>query len=155
MTTGDLLRPRELPDGRVSMEGEAEIDRLLREGDPTCGWHGDATLSLWYNAINHKWEVWRRGDLDGTATFVCSATGDKLPGKSLLRALAAHDTRHHDVVAELDKHNAMVARQQEADFHAKIDDLSDKLAWALGKDLGEPAQDGRLYSLAPGTPKGA
>ena len=145
--TADLLRPRETPDGVVTMDGEADIDRWLREGLPTLGWDGDPTLSLWHNVISGKWEVWRRGDLDGQATLVCVRDGEKVPGQELIRQLVKMDTRKRDVVGELERHNEQVRKAQQAEFSARVEDAADRLGWALGKDLALPAPDGKLYSL--------
>lgn len=129
------------------MEGECEIDRLLRDGDPTVGWTGDDTLSLWHNTILDRWELWRRGDLDAEATLVCTAPGHRMPGKELLRALAEHDTRHVDVVARVEAANAAHAKAEHDKLMEHAGALGDKLAWALAKDLDEPAPSGKLYSL--------
>lgn len=152
MTTIDqdaLLRPREFPDGTVTLAGEAPIDRKLREGDPTLGWEGDPTLQLALNTLTGRWEVWRRSDLGGEAVRICSAPqkGGTLPGDELIRLLVNIDSRRTNVVEQIDQHNRALDDSRHAALREHIGAVADKLAWALGRDLGEPAQDGRLYSL--------
>ena len=61
----------------------------------------------------------------------------------MLRALIAADSRRGDraraLIAADDAHRRDVERR----LDDQNEELADKLAWALGRDLGLPAQDGR------------
>ena len=87
---------------------------------------------------------------DGKDTLVCTREGERLPGNDLIRALIAADSRRHDRLAQLlaadDAHRQAVNSRNDA----MIEDRADKLAWALGRDLNMPAQDGRVIPLGGG-----
>lgn len=156
-----LLAPRQTPEGTVSWEETApDIGRLIRDGDPTCGWLGDPLLSLHLNLAyrtdpeNRKpgiprWEVWRNHG--GTEpTFVCSLVAQRLNGelaRRLCSILAAHDSRIHDIADEMLAARDRTAESESDTARAEYADKADKLAWALGRDLSLPAQDGRVIRL--------
>jgi hypothetical protein len=151
--SNDLLLARQLPNGAFEWRENVDINRRLREGDATLGWTGDESLSL---VMNLAWtdpadgvtkgrvEVWQRLS-DTEQRILIWRRGTRVAGDELIRELVAHDTRYHDVGAEVLAHNAAVEKQRDDEFGEFVEDNADRLAWALGKDLGEPAQDGRPY----------
>lgn len=158
-----LLAPRATPDGTVLWEENSpEVGRRLREGDANVGWLGDDRLSLHLNlAYAHeadpadpraghgipRWEVWR--DHETVApTLVCSIVNLRIGnGDQLLRMLAAHDSRTHDMATELiTARDARTAREK-ATFQEMSMDKGDRLAHGLGRDLGMAGQHGRVYPL--------
>jgi hypothetical protein len=145
-----LIAAREQPDGTFSLEEQRpELGKRIRDGDPTLGWFGDDRLSL-HGARDDdggvRFEVWRRHD-DGTSTVVASKRGTIGTGDSLIRLLAAHDTRGRDLAAETIALRDRVKAAQRNDFMDEVEGKADKLAWALGKDLGTPAQSGKMFRL--------
>lgn len=147
--------PQYEPDGSVSWEAEAPgIADRIRDGDPELGWLGDELLELRLN-IEHarthftklpRWEVWRKHP-QGEPTMVISCIAQRIDGAQLIRQLALHDSRTHDVAAEiLDKRDKVQAATEQA-FRDENEEKADKLAWALGRDLSEPVQSGRYYPL--------
>lgn len=162
-----LLTPRATPDGTVSWEEERpELGRLIREGDGRTGWLGDPRLSLHLNVTfardedeqaklpPHKrglprWEVWRDHEqVDATMVGCCIA--QRIDGIQLTRQLAAHDSRVHDIAQEMLDAREAHAKQSKKDLEAVTDEHGDKLAWALGKDLGLPAPSGRMFRFGGG-----
>lgn len=141
------LLPRELPDGTVVWDEHLDITNRLRGGDPTLGWAGDEGLTLCRNVKEGRWEVWRRCE-DGEARLVLTKRGQQLKFDQLLRMLGQADSRHRDVLGEMDAHNAAVEREQQREFDDHHEAAGDKLAWALGRDLGEPMQDGRVVPVS-------
>lgn len=145
----DLLLPRELPDGSVvfaDAEDSQAIGYRLRNGDATLGWPGDPALSLVRNTTKDRWEVWRTHE-DGTKSIVGHRAGTRLPGNELILSIRDHDTRLVDVLGGIERQNDELAAKRDARFREKTGDAGDKLAWALGRDLGEPAQDGKMFPL--------
>jgi len=152
-----LIAPAELPDGTVVWEErEPELGQLLRDGDPVTGWAGDDRLTLCLNTeyrdqrdgySGPAWEVWRRHE-DGTSTIVMRKKGARIDRNVLLRLLAAHDTRHVNVIDQVAKANAANEKSLDDDFGDYVEDRADRLAWALGRDLEIPAQSGRYYPLS-------
>jgi hypothetical protein len=148
-----LILPREKPDGTISWEEEqTAIAARIRDGDAALGWLGDDRLSLHLNVAFARedprglprWEIWRR-DEDGGAAMVTSCVRLRIDGDQLIRQLAAHDSRTHDIAAEVLARNDTRVEASKAAFREANEDRADKLAWALGRDLGIPAQDGRPY----------
>ncbi len=154
MQTPNLVLPRSLPDGSVSWEAEKpELGRRIREGDPVLGWLGDESLELVLNIEhartdpNHlpRWEVWRKHP-EGEPSMVAWIVRQRVDGDQLIRQLAQHDTRTVDVVGEYFKARDARAERTAKDFRAENEQNADKLAWALGKDTGAPAADGRIFA---------
>lgn len=146
-----LVIPREDHAGRVVWQThEAEISHRLRFGDPALGWEGDPELKLVRRLATDdepaRWEVWRTAP-DGTDTLVTTRGGDRFPGNDLIVALVRADSRRHDRLAQIMASQEAQRRRVEADRKAENLDRADKLAWALGKDLGMPAQSGRPFTL--------
>lgn len=151
-----LVVPRRLANGRVVFaDAEAEISDRLRNGDPTLGWEGDPALKLVRNIEAGRWEVWRTAP-DRTDVLVCTRAGDRFPGRDLIAALVKADSRRHDRIAQIEaKLAAEVAEAQREDDEWSTH-VADKFAFALGRDLGMPAQHGRPYALgAPHEPPAA
>lgn len=154
MRHSDIVVPHYNQDGSTTWENEQpDIGQRIREGDATLGWLGDPLLELrahphYIDADNvdrgTRWEVWRHHE-DGEPTLVASKFG-KLNGEQLIRNLAAHDTRTHDIATELIAARDARLEALKRDAADENAGIADKLAWALGKDLGAPAQSGRVFA---------
>lgn len=154
-----FLAPRATPDGVVSWEEHnPELAARIRDGDAALGWLGDIRLSLHLNKAYEtdpenpkpgtpRWEVWR--DHEGTdPTFVASHVSFTMGnGDGLIRMLAAHDSRTHDIASEVLAARDRRDASKRAEFGEISNDKADKLAWALGRDLSLPAQDGKVFPL--------
>lgn len=150
-----LVGARALPDGSFSFEEQRpELGARIRDGDPNIGWLGDDRLTLVLNLkwpdddpLHRnlpRWEVWRAHE-QGEPTLVAHLTGQRIDGDQLLRQLAAHDSRTHDMAAELIDARDHQREQALRDARERDAGYADKLAWAVGRDLGAPAQSGRVY----------
>lgn len=139
-----LVAPAQLPDGTtVWSEAGGDVGvvvQMLREYD--------TRLNLCRSNVRDCWEVWRQCE-DGEARRVASRPGTHVPnGPSLVAFLAAHDTqRGYDPVADTFAYNDRVDADRAAVAGERFEDKADRLAFALGRDLDEPAQSGRLYPL--------
>lgn len=144
-----LLQARALPDGSFEYgENRDAIDRL-RNGDATLGWSGDEHLSLVINLTTQRWEVWY-ACTDGVDRMVMHKpmrAGEGIPIVGLIRAIVAADTRHIDVVGEVEAANVKREVAKAAAFREQTGEAGEKLAHALAKDLDIPAPDGKLYPL--------
>jgi hypothetical protein len=145
-----ILAARALPDGRYEYAETSRIIEKLRDGEPTLGWEGDPHLSLVLNASVGVWELWRRNpdnhDAPPLKIATCPNKG-KMPGDELIRALISWDTRRHNRLDQIDAENAAIQKARDDTFHEEMQAAGDKLHWALSKDLGIPAVDGKLYGL--------
>lgn len=148
-----LVAPRALPDGSVSWEADKpEIAARIRDGDAEFGWLGDDRLTLVLNKTFAatdprrlpRWEVWRAHE-EGEPTLVVSCVAQRIDGDQLVMQLAAHDSRTHDVAAELLAARDTRRDRIQRDAHDHNEDKADKFAWAIGRDLSMPAQAGRVY----------
>lgn len=144
LASDQLVTARDVGDGRYILDHQQRdfMDRL-RNGDATVGWTGDERLSLVANVEQQQMEIWRAHP-DGTRQRVCKRAGLHMPGPDLLRKLAAIDTRHVDVVAEVEAHNAKFERDRASDAADHTAEVADRLHYALTKAIGEPAADGRI-----------
>lgn len=144
LETAHLIAPSSLPDGSVVWNetgGDVGlVVTMLREYDPR--------LSLVRNNSAGQWEVWRQCE-DEVARHICSRKGTHVPnGPALINFLASHDTRRgFDPIADVEAANVAAQAAQDREFDEHAEDKADKLAFALGRDLGEPMQDGRLIRL--------
>lgn len=151
-----LLGARALPDGSYSFEEHRpEIGKRIREGDTRLGWLGDERLMLVLNVKYReedplrrnlpRWEVWRTHET-GDPTLAVHYVGLKIDGDQLIRQLALHDSLTHDIASEhLAARDARTDRLKR-EHRDENEGRADKLAWALGRDVGAPAQDGRIFA---------
>lgn len=139
-----LIAPSQVGDGRMVWQettGDvATVIDALRAYDPR--------LSLVRNVADDLWEVWRMCE-DEVPRRIASRPGARFPhGPSLVRFIAEHDTRRgFDPVADVQAHNDAVDAAKLARDDDRNEAAADKLAWALGRDLDMPAQDGRIFTL--------
>lgn len=141
--TQHLIAPRQLPDGNILWEetgGDVgETVARLRAYDPRC------SLEL---RPPHEWLITRLCE-DGERRVVGRRVSERVPhGDRLVAELASHDTRRgYDPIADVDAHNDKIDASNAQKLSDETEGHADHLAWALGRDLSEPAQDGRLYAL--------
>jgi hypothetical protein len=108
----------------------------------------DPRVSLVRNNELERWELWRQCE-DGVPRRVGHRDGTRVPhGATLVKHLAEHDTqRGYDPIKAVDEHNARVDAERDRVFEEHAEDTGDRLAFALGRDLGEPMQSGRFVRL--------
>lgn len=105
----------------------------LHFGDPTLGWEGDENLILILNE-NHTWELHQWGD-DGKRRCICVSKPYAKLDEQLIRGLISWDMRRKNVIAEMDKHNALLEKQKEQDTRDRQLQTAEHVAWAIKKDL--------------------
>lgn len=124
----------EVVDGRtlwLAPEVQDFVDRL-HNGDPTLGWEGDPRLALY--RVGDRWEIWRLERDNEYRLVMRSRPGAKLSSEAI-KVLIAHDTRRgYDPATALYEHNRKIYEAADKQFEDRLDDLSDKLDWALKKD---------------------
>lgn len=139
-----------------------DIGRRINEGDPTVGWEGDPTMALVIDDepyqtdpdgrpvyplipnLRYGWfEVWGT-DAHGEAYLAASSpTCDQ----NLLKALAdghwKRGSAHDRIVAENTRRAQAIAKEKAAER----EEIADKLAFALHRDLGayEGGLSRRIY----------
>lgn len=130
-----MIVPHALPGGgRIMIDSDVlDIGNRLQQGDPTCDWPGDPNLSLHWNEITSRFEVWHIS-LDGKPYLVCSA---QRCDAMLLHQVIDRDNHYHDVIGELDAHNAKVAAEKQKRFADWQGEFADKFRWAIKKDLAQ------------------
>lgn len=149
MPDDSLVQARELPDGSYEIVDDRNAIDRLRKGDATLGWAGDEHLSLIVNTVLRRWEVWElcSDGVNRRAMHCPMKPGAGIPIVSLIRAIVAHDTRHVDVVSEVEAAEAKRRAALAARFREQTGEAGDKLAHALAKDLDIPAADGKVFPL--------
>lgn len=99
------------------------LDRRIKEGDPTCGWNGDPNMFLVWNQPTKKYQVWRACE-DNKDRIICSWLPTEMDSR-LLRHLGEIDSwaRGNDPLAAMDAHNAAIDRlhrQQLAELEEEV-----------------------------------
>ena len=111
------------------------IDKL-HHGDGTKGWSGDPMLSVRFEPVEKRWELWRLED-DGVERMVCQSKPGIPFDERLLDHLVAHDRRRF----KTSLHDQIAAKNEavEAEIRRKNDDYIDnevtpRVDWAMRKD---------------------
>jgi len=109
-------------------------------GLPTVGWEGDERLSV-FSWPRRQMFILVRLEHDGEYRKVRDLVTDKPLGPQavgeLCRWLVERDSRRgFDALKWVNEHNAAVDRERERAEDEWRAEKSDKLAWALGRDLG-------------------
>jgi len=131
--------PRKLLLGRETV-GE-HIQSMLRNGVPEIGWEGDLYLTLAYNKLEDKWEVWDTRP-DGRAVLVmvrpAATLGDAHSAALQLCArLRDGDLRRKSITQildEVDSHNDRVRIERDKKYRDHWGAAYERLSWALRKD---------------------
>lgn len=107
-----------------------EIGRQVREGGGL--WRGDETMSLCFNEAAGQFEVW---GLDAQREPYLACVSDTCDGR-LLDKLAAGDWQTLDVFALIKSAGAEARARREAAEGDRIEELADRLAFAVRRDVG-------------------
>jgi hypothetical protein len=107
-----------------------EIGRQIREGGGL--WRGDETMSLCWNEVAAQFEVW---GLDAHREPYLACVSDTCDGR-LLEKLAAGDWQTLDVFALMEAAGGVERARREAAEDDRLGELSDRLAWAVRRDVG-------------------
>lgn len=129
--------PVTLPDGRPAVvEGELlDLDHRAKFGDATLGWRGDLTLSI--SVHGPSVEIW--GFDRDLNPYLVTAVDSRAPGwkHDAIRNLAIGDWQRGDApFNEVVAANAKLEADIAARHADEMDDLADKLHFALTKDVG-------------------
>ena len=126
----------------VAAVGE-HLQQYIKEGMPTVGWDGDPWLTLAYNKLMDRYEIWVEDPgRDPACVMRSKPFGDgQAPSiAELCMHLAAHDLRkiaESHVLARIDKHNSAVEKAvRDKGFQEQAAAL-EKIYWAVGKEIGE------------------
>ena len=115
------------------------IEDRIRRGDPIVGWQGDPSMDLYIREDIGEAGVYgfdRAGDRYLAATVSLADPGWR---HTLLQKLRDGDWRTDHGRANGQRivaHNEAVAKAQEDDLDEKRLEFSERLAWALERDLG-------------------
>lgn len=129
-----------LPDGRalwVAPEVQ-DIQRRLREGDPSLGWEGDPRLALYRAEADTRWYLYRL-ETDGQYRLVLRSRPD-VSLITLIPWLVEHDTRRGFNAAEaVNAANEKLTRERDAAEHERAVEAMRKVIWGVNRDLGAMA----------------
>lgn len=136
-----LLSPHMLPSGtRILIDSGLadETQHRLTFGDPTQGWEGDPELQLALaedpDTGDYWWEVWGVDANHQAYRCIRGPKNTALNPAAIIRLLVRHDNRKTDVVADVEAHNAAVARDHERRKDEQLEDFGDRLYSALRRD---------------------
>jgi hypothetical protein len=112
-----------------------DIQRLLKEGDPSIGWEGDDRL---YIAPRDGAEGYVVGRLceDGVKRLICFSKAPHRLDKELLIQMRDNDTRRNDVLKRVNEHNARLQKDIDDKAADHIGEAMDRVVHGLNKDFG-------------------
>lgn len=130
----ESLRARELG---------TEWQKALREGVPEIGWDGDPWLTLAYNQIEHKFEVWDEKPAENSPVIVAGWPADQGPESvlalcSILRDYSLKHRTAADVVKEVIDHNDAIKAELDKQQKEATRESAERVAHGLRSVLGEP-----------------
>lgn len=109
-----------------------DIARRIREGDES-GWRGDPTASVMFNPLTQHFEVWLVDALNQPYIACSSPRCDH----SLIVKLIEGDWRKgHRLLEDIQKKNRAARQAAEQGEHDKVQEMADKIHWALIRDIG-------------------
>lgn len=135
------------PDIRHELETAAvgeHLQHYIRNGMPEVGWDGDPFLTLTYNRLEDRYELWQQ---DPGREPVCVMRSQTFSDKGhvpsiheLCIHLAAHDLRkiaEGQILKRIDDHNARIEQEaRERGFQEQAAAL-EKVYWHVGREVGE------------------
>lgn len=137
MTTPDIRH--ELA---VAAVGE-HLQDYIRHGLPEVGWDGDPWLTLAYNRLQDRYEIWVQDPGRDPVCVMRSrpfSEGGVPSIHELCAKLASHDLRkisESEILRRLDKHNAAIEQAaRDKGFQEQAAAL-EKVYWHVGREIGE------------------
>lgn len=116
--------------------------KYIREGLPEVGWSGDPWLTLAYNRLEDRWEIWLEDPgRDPQKIMQSKPFFEGIPSvHELCAKLAEGDLRKRttkDVLADIDKHNAKLEADIAQAHRDRQNAALEKVYWHVGKAMGE------------------
>ena len=126
---------------KVAMVGE-HLQQPIREGMPEVGWDGDPWLTLAYNKLADRYEIWVEDPgRDPVCVMRSKPFSEGVPSiQELCLKLRDHDLRKMSesvILKRIDDHNAKVeaaAREKGLQDQAAA---MEKVYWHVGREVGE------------------
>lgn len=132
------------PDGHSMLINTDVLDiaKRIQKGDATCGWSGDERMWVGWNPRLTRYEVWRTGE-DGKDRIISAWAPNEFDAR-VIKNLAEHDTRVHDILARLDAHNAKIEKERADKLAEIMQEIHEFATWASRK-LYAPGTDPAPY----------
>lgn len=126
----------------VTAVGE-HYQEFIRNGMPAVGWDGDPFLTLAYNKLQNRFEVWVEDP--GREPVCVMRTKPFGEGKApsvqeLCIKLRDHDLRKLSadmITKRIDDHNAKVEQAARDKGHQEQAEALSKVYWHVGREMGE------------------
>lgn len=126
----------------VAAVGE-HLQEPVRNGMPAIGWSGDPWLTLAYNKLADRYEIWIEDPGRDPVCVLRSKpfTENGVPSvQELCTHLRDHDLRKitaHQVEKRVDAHNAAVEKAVRDRGHDQQAAALERVYWHAGRELGE------------------
>lgn len=113
--------------------------KAIREGMPEVGWSGDPWLTLAYNKLEDRLEIWSTiPGRDPYCALRSRPLSEGVPSsQELCRHLAEHDLHNfsiEQIQKRIDRHNMENEARIAAKGFQKQAEALEKVYWAVGKD---------------------
>lgn len=112
-----------------------DIQKMLKEGCSSIGWEGDPRLYVAPRKGAEGYVVGRLGE-DGSKHLICVSKPPHKLDIQLLIMLRDNDTRKHNVLARVDRHNASVERENDRRTFERTAEGLHRVLHGLKKDVG-------------------
>lgn len=132
---GELLIPEYVNGVPTWIPQAADIQRLLKEGDPTIGWEGDPRLYVQPREGAEGYAVGRLCE-DGVHRLICLSRPPHKLDKGLLIRLRDHDSRRVDIFKKVDDANKQAQKEKDARAVDRIGDAYERVVHGLSRDVG-------------------
>lgn len=117
------------------------FQQVVRMGHPTVGWEGDPWLSVYYNKLLDRFEIWDEQIPDKPRLEIRSRPleGRPLDPIELASMLVESDLRRKDMrqrVDEIERYNEAIERELRRKEAEKKAEAWDRVRFGLMKDIG-------------------
>jgi len=126
----------------VAAVGE-HLQEKIRYGYPEIGWDGDPWLTLAYNKLEDRYEIWyTQPGYEPVAVMRSKPFGKGRPPsvEELCEHLRNHDLRKiaaDKILSRVDDHNAAVQKALQDRYHDQQAAALEKVYWHVGREIGE------------------
>lgn len=119
-----------------------DICNRIQRGDGTTGWSGDGRMYVVFDYVRERYAVMRACE-DGVDRLINSWPPREFDAR-VLKYLAEHDSRRHDVLARVEKHNQQLEASREAEARELEKALNADIQW-MARKLYLPGTDPAPY----------
>ena len=117
-----------------------DMQHMLTYGIPEIGWNGDPWITLCWNKLESRWEIWSTRDEPYCVHRSRPMHQRELPNIfelcAHLRDHDLHKVKVEDVLDRVDKHNDKLIKEQQTKVKEAQVEALEKVYWHVAKEVG-------------------